>query len=276
MLAARRTARAAAAALFVCGATGIHATNDSAACGAGAGEPVTVAGVDDAYDILLGDGRIVTLPGVAFDRNAAAPNAVATWLSQFEIRLQPLDATTDRWGRTPACLSLDRPGKESGRADAAESGLEQGFGLYRPDAGAHARRASLLAAETRAREARRGLWANAPAGILDAADARALARATGYTIVEGRIASVGRAGGRIYLNFGKRRGVDLSIVLSSRNISQFEAQSVEPDRLVGHRIRVRGLVDRGSGQSIEIVSPDAFEILDAREQENPPIESGER
>ena len=127
----------------------------------------------------------------------------------------------------------------------------------------------------RARRAQ-GLWASASGGVLDAADARAVAQAAGYTIVEGRIASIGRAAGRIYFDFGKRRGVDLSIVLSSRNISQFEEQGVAPDRLVGHRIRARGLIDRRSGPSIEIVSPDAFEILDAREQENPPVESGER
>lgn len=264
MLAERRTAaRVAAVLLFVCGfATGVHAEDDAVACGAGAGEPVTVAGVDETYDILLGDRRVVTLPGVAFDRSAAAPDALATWLSQFEIRLQPLDATADRWGRTPACLSLYRPGGAPGISDAAESSLDQGLGRYRPDAGAHARRASLLAAERRAREARRGLWATASGGVLDAADARAVAQAAGYTIVEGRIASVGRAAGRIYLNFGKRRGVDLSIVLSSRNISQFEAQDVAPDRLVGHRIRVRGLLDRRFGPQMEIVSPDALEILE--------------
>jgi hypothetical protein len=245
----------------------------SADCDATGAAPVVVAAVDEAFDLLLGDGRVVTLSGVELLSPSIAPSALLAWLEASDLRAKPLSTTPDRWGRIRARLYLQpHGGTEAAASDAAAQALRMGWGRYRPDADAAGCRTALLAAEAEAREKRVGLWADA-SSILHGDDRQALASAPpALQVAEGVVHNVGAARGRIYLNLGKVRTADLAIVIVERNISGFAARGVDPRKLAGHRIRVRGLLDRRFGPQIEITSPDALEILEVA---GPDSRSGE-
>lgn len=226
-------------------------------CAAPDAQAVRVVAVDEGFDLLLADGRVATLAGVATDPAAPGYQEFARRLGGAEIRLAPLSAKPDRWGRVAAAAF-----REEGPDSLGEHMLKEGIARYRPDRDAKPCRDRLLAAETAAREAKRGLWAMAGAA-LDAGDAAAVSAAPkGLTIVEGRVLSIGERRGRLYLNFGPRRTTDFTIVISKRNLALFEAAHIPLRQMAGRRLRARGLVDRGFGPLMEIGNPDALELLD--------------
>ncbi len=212
---------------------------------------------EEHLDLLLADGRIAGLAGVAADPSATGAQAVRTRLSGGEIRLAPLSQKPDRWGRTPAAVFTP------GHAESLnEQILQAGLGLYRPDSVAWPCRDRLLAAEQSARAERLGIWSSLGV-VLDAGDAKAiLAASKGLVVVEGRVLSIGERRGRVYLNFGTRRTTDFTIVISKRNLAQFEIAKLPVRSAVGRRLRARGLIDRGFGPLMEITNPDALEFLD--------------
>lgn len=178
-----------------------------------------------------------------------------------DIRLSPLEGRADRWGRIPATARAAAP--EAPQTSLAESALAAGVARYRPDPAAKPCRDRLLAAEREARATRRGLWGEPGFAPLNAGDANAvLAAAKGFVVVEGRVLTIGEQRGRLYLNFGPRRTTDFTIVISKRHLPLFEAAQIPLRQLAGRRLRARGLVDRGFGPLMEIVGPDALELLD--------------
>ena len=204
---------------------------------------------------------MAALAGLAVEPRAPGYAEFAARLGGAEIRLASLDPKPDRWGRVVVAAL---PGAPEPGAGLAEQALAAGLGRYRPDAAAKPCRARLLAAETAARDARRGLWGEPRLAALDASDARAvLAAQKGFVVVEGRVLTIGERRGRLYLNFGARRTTDFTIVISKRNLALFDQAGVQPRLLAGRRLRARGLVNRGFGPLMEIASPDALEILDA-------------
>ena len=149
--------------------------------------------------------------------------------------------------------------------------LESGLARYRPDAATAACRAARLTAEQRGRAAKAGLWGRAGLGMVDPADRKAVAAApAGMIVVEGVVTKIGEAGGRLYLNFGETRAVDLAITVSRRNISRFDARGLKLRALAGKRLRARGLLDRRFGPQIEVFDPDALELVGDGATEAPP------
>ncbi|HTO79713.1 MAG TPA: nuclease, partial [Methylocystis sp.] len=65
----------------------------------------------------------------------------------------------------------------------------------------------------------------------------------------------------IYLNFGKNRRRNASVVISRKNLPIFLARGWIPRSLLGRRIRVRGLIETNNGPRIEISSPAEIELL---------------
>lgn len=257
---ARRLVSAAAAgATLAAGAAAADLT-----CPDGLGAMVKIVALDDRFDLALADGRIAGLPGLDFGAGARARDA-RTKLSEFIVG-QNLPATelagkADRWGRLGLWLGPTPEMAQRGHASLAEAILASGIARYRPDGAAKPCRTRLLAAEAKARAERRGIWADLP--VLAAADRAAVVGAPpGMSVVEGQIAGLGDATGRLYVNFGTVRAVDFSFTISRRNLSILETLGVEAKSLVGRRVRVRGLIDRRFGPQMEITSADAIEFLD--------------
>jgi endonuclease YncB( thermonuclease family) len=230
-----------------------------------------VADIDSNLDIALTDGRILSLAGLDPARDtpdhprlaADARDKIAAWLDGREVAFRALADKPNRFGRIPARLFAAPPGTSAGgEIGVAEAILDAGLARYRPDAAAHPCRELLLAAESEARAAKTGLWADPFYAVLPAGDRAGFTETrTGMVLVEGKVEGLGETGSRLYLNFGPRRG-DFAITLPKRDASAFENAGIKVRELVGRRVRARGLLDRGFGPQMEISNPDGLELLD--------------
>ena len=225
-----------------------------------AGESVQVAGVEPNLDLLLADGRVVALAGLAVDRETSAFPALAARLTGARVRLALVDARPDRWGRVSALVYFNDG--RIGESDVAQEAIMAGVGLYSPDPLVRDCREAFLRAEGEARAQARGLWSDPRRAVIPASDLAAFEKAgKGLVVVEGIVSSIGERRGRIYLNFGPRRTVDFALVISRRNLDLFDAATFPLRDLVGRRVRARGLLDRAFGPYIEIDGPDALEMI---------------
>jgi hypothetical protein len=64
------------------------------------------------------------------------------------------------------------------------------------------------------------------------------------------------------VNFGRWWTRDLSVVILRRNRRSFAAAGIEPQRLQGRRIRVRGFIEERRGPVIEADPPEQIEFAD--------------
>jgi len=231
--------------------------------------PAMVVSVDVAaaggIEFLLDDGRRATLAGLDFPSpSSARQQTVSRWLAGQLIFVAA--TTMDRWGRFPARLFASAgPERSAPLIAVGAAAIEAGLARYRPDPGAAACRAAYLAAESVARAERAGLWANPEAWPIDADRPEAsavLSQRKGLTLVEGVVRSVGAGSRAIYLNFGQRRVGDFTVVISRRFSYNQPDSGFDPDKLIGRRVRVRGLVDSGRGPRIEIAGPEDIEVVE--------------
>jgi endonuclease YncB( thermonuclease family) len=239
----------------------------------------TIARIEANFDIVLADGRTLTLAGLDPPREtpdhprlaAEARDKLAAWLEGRDVALIMLAEKPNRWARIPARLFAAPPGAASGaEIGVAEAIIDAGLARYRPDVAAHPCRDLLLGAEAEARAEKVGLWGDPYYAVLAGSDRAAFAspssRMSGMVLVEGAPASVGETAARFYLNFGPGRGVDFAITLPKRSATgsanSLEKAGIKPRDLVGRRLRARGLLDATFGPQMEISDPDGLELLD--------------
>jgi hypothetical protein len=92
-----------------------------------------------------------------------------------------------------------------------------------------------------------------------------LLRRTGhYELVEGRVLLADRAGGRLYLNFGRNWKQDFTAVLDAKALKTFAQSGIDPSRFEGSLVRIRGWVDDRDGPRIEVTHPEQIEVLAVR------------
>lgn len=220
-----------------------------------------VATIVDERSLRLQDGREVRLAGIEIDaeRRAEAKAALTSLANGRRITLRGADDAPDRYGRQPAYVFVDAA-LISAQGRLLETGdALVGLGIAQTDC-----RAELLAAETAARTAGRGLWAD-PAALKNAGNpGDILARVGRFTVIEGRILSVRETGGTIYLNFGRRWTRDFAVTISRRILGSFEAAGISPKSLENKRIRVRGWVERRSGPQLGVREVGQIEMPGAR------------
>lgn len=260
---ARRLASATAL-LAVASATGA-ADEAKPACPDAPEAFATVADVSDDLSIVLSDGRKLRLSGVEPPRTTAhAPSrsqelrdALRARLRDTTIGLAPLGAP-DRWQTIPAVVFT-----EDGML--ALSLLSRGLVRMQPDRAAAGCRESLRRSELEGRQVAGGVWSDPSLAPIDA-DAIApygtppADLLEGLVIVEGKVASVGDTPSRLYLNLGHRRG-GFAISLPKRDSALMASDAIRRARIVGTRLRVRGLIDRHTGLRIDVSDADAIEIL---------------
>lgn len=123
--------------------------------------------------------------------------------------------------------------------------------------------AELLARESAARSAKLGLWAGSYYDSLDAENpAAVLAEQGRFALVEGKVVSVRESGATIYVNFGRRWSTDFTVTILKRNERSFTAAGLEPKKLSGRRVRVRGWIEERGGPWIEAARPEQIELTD--------------
>jgi endonuclease YncB( thermonuclease family) len=261
---AGRCARRVAAAL-TCNLVAIAGAADSAVaagCDFESQGEGRVAAVIDARTFRLQDGREVRLTGiepVASEQQAAnrAP-ALATILTNREVKLRGEDDTPDRYGRQPALVFLV-PSETLVQAEL----LTQGEALVSATVTDKECAGVLMAAEAEARQARRGIWRD-PAAIKNTESPGDILAGIGrFTVVEGKVLSVRQAGATTYLNFGRNWTRDFAVTISRRVLAVFEAAGMLPKSLENRRIRVRGWVEARGGPRIEVLRVGQIELLGA-------------
>jgi hypothetical protein len=217
-------------------------------------------------ELVLDDGRRASLAGLDFSsRGPMAQTLLTRWLAGRLVFVRA--ATLDRWGRAPAQIfAAATPASASPLIAVGGAVLEAGLARYRPDPAAVPCRTLYLAAEDAARTVHAELWADASMQPVDvtAPDASsALSQRKGLTLVEGVVRSVGDSRRAIYLNLGQRRIGDFTVVISRRFSYNQPVSGFDPQKWIGRRIRVRGLIDTGWGPRIEIAGPEDIELIES-------------
>jgi endonuclease YncB( thermonuclease family) len=217
-----------------------------------------VAAVIDARTFRLEDGREVRLAGIEpmATEKGNRTSALTALVAGREVTLRGEDDTPDRYGRQPAFAFVD--GVETSVQSLL---LEQGEALVSATEGNKDCASALFAAESMAREAKRGIWAD-PAAIKNAESPGDILTGIGQlTVVEGKVLSVRQAGTTTYLNFGRSWTRGFAVTISRRVLTALEATGVAVKSLENRRIRVRGWVEARRGPRIEVLRVGQIELL---------------
>jgi hypothetical protein len=141
--------------------------------------------------------------------------------------------------------------------------IEQGHARVAMHVGDKARADALLSAERAARTAHRGLWADPNFAPLSAENLTPLQAERGrFALVEGKVLSVRESGATIYVNFGRRWTRDFTVTILQRLQKAFAAAGIEPKKLAGRRIQVRGWIEQRGGPVIAAEAPERIELLE--------------
>jgi endonuclease YncB( thermonuclease family) len=265
---------AAAGLLCALAAAASEAQPQHACAGRDAGPTRTVVRVIDGETVTLDGGAELRLIGVLAPRaievgaepgtwplETAARDALRALLLGRSVELAFASERTDRYGRLQAHVFVaDKDGLKWVQGHLVELGLARTYAL----AVSHACAGELLATEGAAREAGRGLWAEAAYSIRPADRPNELLRLGGtFQVVEGRIVRVALVRGTIYLNFGRswRRGFSAS--LRRGDSALLGEHAGNPKALEGRVVRVRGWIERRGGPSIDLSAGGLFEVLEA-------------
>ncbi|MEA2954102.1 MAG: hypothetical protein QOJ96_3622, partial [Alphaproteobacteria bacterium] len=248
-------------------------TDPVAACHSEAVGSGKVVRITDGRSFVLDDGREIRLASIEVPplqdsaseprvaAGLAAKAALETILAGRMVTLHQQRGGADRYGRLLADVYVT--GDASERSVAHEL-LARGYARVAIQAGHAACSAELLLQERAARAAKLGLWTD-PYYALRRADnvAELLAERGRFTVAEGKVVSVRESGGVIYVNFGRVWSRNLTVTISKRNERVFAAAGIEPKKLEGHRLRVRGWIEERNGPRIEAARPEQIEIADA-------------
>jgi endonuclease YncB( thermonuclease family) len=224
-----------------------------------------VSAATDGRTLKLADGREVRIAGIEVPPGShatAGKAALGQWVMGKTVILKQAEPGHDRYGRLVAHIFVPQ--------DGAERWLQQdlltaGYAQVSASPGNASCTKALLAAETPARQDRRGLWADSSFAVKASDDLAGLMTRRGqFTVAEGRVVSVRESRGTIYVNFGRVWSRNLTVTILGRNRSAFEAAGIDLKKLEGARLRVRGFIEERGGPRIEAARPEQIEIA-ARE-----------
>lgn len=225
------------------------------------GGTVELHGMIDGETLALADGRMLRLAGieapgpgmrgaaaVAANERAALEKLVAG--ARLEVRYA--GAETDRRGRVLAQLFA---GKRWVQRELVRRGLVRVHGSADTRTGL----AALLAVEAKARQARRGIW-RLP-GFAVRAPQEAGHDAGSFQLVEGRAEDAAPVEGGAYVNFGPDWHTAFALHFDAAALKLCRAAGLDPLKLKGERLRVRGFIDGTTRPTIEVQFPEQIERL---------------
>jgi len=219
--------------------------------------------LDDGQHVRLAAVEVPPMPlpgesGPQVKAGLAAKSALEALLAGRTVTLKKLGPNADRYGRIVALVSIEGAGRS-----VQQDMLAQGHALVSAEIGARACAAHLFAAEHSARTGSLGLW-GMPYYVIQRANdpATVLAERGRFTLVEGKVLSVRESGATIYVNFGRRWSEDFTVTILKRHARAFAAGGIEPKKLTGRQIRVRGVIEERGGPWIEATRPEQIEFAE--------------
>jgi hypothetical protein len=216
----------------------------------------TVAAIRDDGTLMLADGRELKLAGINVADNSR-PILQSLAIGQ-PLRLERLGPPEDRYGRL---MAYAFPGESP--QSLQDALLAQGSARVSARIGAKACADALLVIERAARSERRGLWADPNFAPIQAENLTLLGVQKGhFALVEGKVLSVRESGATIYVNFGRRWTTDFTVIILKRQQRTFADAGLEPKKLEGRRIRVRGWIEQRSGPVVMAEAPEQIELID--------------
>jgi endonuclease YncB( thermonuclease family) len=224
-----------------------------------------VRAVSDGRSLTLDDGREVRLADIEVPTLAhserAAKDVLEGLVAGRSVTLKHSKPERDRYGRLMAHLFVT---DDEGERWITQEMIAQGHAQVAARVADRSCLADLLASERRARAAKLGLWASS-AHVVRQADqpAEILAQKGRFALIEGKILSVRESGGTVYVNFGRRWSEDFTVTILKRNERAFTTAGMDPKKLDGRRVRVRGWIEERGGPWIEATRPEQIEILGA-------------
>lgn len=117
----------------------------------------------------------------------------------------------------------------------------------------------MLTREIKARQDARGIWSHPYYEIRHHDQAKEFIGK--FELVQGRVASVGNPGNRIFLNFTNDWRHDFTISIDSQAQRLFRKTGLDPDSLRGREIRVRGWLKERNGPMIDVTHPEQIELI---------------
>jgi endonuclease YncB( thermonuclease family) len=232
-------------------------------------EPVQAATAMDGDTLKLASGAEVRLIGIEAPKPTLAPSdpamaslaagsrAALTELAAKGVVLRYDQLRQDRYGRLLAQVFAP----DGAWLQAAQ--IAAGQARVHGDASNRAGLRDLLAQESAARDAGRGLWRHR-AFLIGRADDPKLARLAGsFQIVAGRVAAAAIMRDAGYINFGTDRRTDFTLVIRKPVLAMLDPAVVDFNRLTGRSIRCRGWLDLHDGPSLDLTCPEQIELLEA-------------
>ncbi|HEX4297599.1 MAG TPA: thermonuclease family protein [Devosia sp.] len=233
----------------------------------------TVTQIVDGDTLLLDSGRVVRLVGIqaphlALGRDGlddwpegeTARQALATIALGQKVILRYGGAETDRYGRALAQVFVRDDPEIWVQQRMLATGMARVYSF--PDN--RACLPELFAAESGARSQRLGIWADPYYTVRRAERPDDLLPLAGhFELVEGRVLKAEKTGGGVYLNFGRRFKEDFTAVIDSRALRLFTHDKIDPLRLAGLLVRIRGWLEVKDGPRIEVSHPEQIEVLAA-------------
>ena len=231
----------------------------------------TVMSVTDGDTVVLDTGVVVRLIGTQAPKLPLGREDFETWPKAEEARLA-LQALT--LGKRVAVRhggeQVDRHGRTLGQLfviGTPELWVQQrmiadGWARVYSFPDNRACLPQLLAAEGSARLMKLGIWAD-PYYLVRRADrpAELAGRLGHYELVEGRVLLADEAQGRIYLNFGRSWKEDFTAVIDRGAVTLFSRSGLDPLKLEGALVRIRGWMDGVDGPRVEVTHPEQIEVL---------------
>ncbi len=223
-----------------------------------------VAAVEDGQTLTLADGRQVRLVNILAPLEgeplaADARKRLAGLALDRQIRWSYAGRRMDRYGRLLAYVydAAAADGAPSLQSELVAAGLVRVMGQADTRDGL----AGLLALESEARSARRGLWTRG-AYRIRAADANLWPALNSFQIVEGKPLKLEHLRERTYLNFGTDYATDFTLTISAADRKLFETMPWRLEDLIGRRLRIRGWLELRGGPLIEITYPEQIEVVE--------------
>lgn len=216
--------------------------------------------------IVLADGRAVRLEGILLPAGSSdrapqslADRALAALADITANRIVDLAAAPpreDRYGRIRAQILVHEAG---GDIWLQKEMLRRGLArvAIAPDRGECAE--ELYAVESEARRRGSGLWSSPAYAIRT--PSRLQDDVGTFQILEGRVYSVSRRSGRIFLDFASDEGAVQGTV-SAEDMKRFREIGVDPYAYANARVRVRGWIETvHRTPQIVLASPAQVEIV---------------